>query len=215
MLARRSALALAVLAAVATLAASPALAQGGSTSPSPMRATALLGFEDGDGPAGLALRVDGELVQRPLSPTVGFSIVGSLGYSHFSDDGGVSDPFFGLESHWEQSLGVFKMIPAARFTFGRNPRVRPYADAGLGLYYASWNYESTETTLDPFTGFPITLQTEADDSEVGIVLRFAGGVAFEVSPGFSLGAEFGLMPYVGDVADDTTVNLMLAAQFRL
>lgn len=200
---------LALLASV--LAAPPALAQGRPQA----RGAALLGFEDGSGPAGLALRVDGELVQRPLGPGVGFSLVGSLGYSHFSDHGGTWDPFYGYDASWEQSLGIFKVIPAARFTFGHNPRVRPYADAGLGFYWASWSYEATTAVPTAFPPYYAIVGEQLSDSEVGVVLRFAGGVAFDVSPGFSLGAEAGIMPYLGDFADDSTFTLMLAAQFRL
>lgn len=209
---RRSALALALVAAAALLPASPARAQGRA----PVRGAALLGFEDGDGPAGLALRVDGELVQRPLSPTVGFSIVGSLGYTRFSDDGGAYDPFNDIDARWEASLGILKFVPAARFTFGRSPTLRPYADAGLGLYYASSHFEGSQVVTDPFVPpYVFNVPFEVDDSEVGIMLRFAAGLAFEVSPGFSLGAEVGLTPYLGDLGDDTTLSLLLGAQMRL
>jgi hypothetical protein len=196
---------------VASLAASPALAQGRS----PMRAAVLVGFEDGNGPAGLALRFDGELEQRPLSPGVGFSLVGSIGYSHFSDDGGYYD-YYGYDNTWETTTGVFKIIPAARFTFGRSQALRPYVDAGLGLYYASWGYTASETFYDPYTyPYYFTGQVEYDDSEVGVLLRLAAGLTFQVSPGLALGAEIGFTPYLGDFADDSTMNLMFAAQFRL
>jgi hypothetical protein len=36
-----------------------------------------------------------------------------------------------------------------------------------------------------------------------------------VSPGLSLGGEIGVTPYLGDYADDSTMSLMFAAQFRL
>jgi hypothetical protein len=193
---------------VASLAASPALAQGRS----PMSAAVLAGFEDGDGPAGLALRFDGELHQRPLSPGVGFSIVGSIGYSHFSDEGGYYDYYFDYDSRWETSVGVFKIIPAARFTFGRSQAIRPYVDAGLGLYYASWSYSETAYVGYPYYG---NVSSEFDDSEVGVLLRLAAGLTFQVSPGLSLGGEIGVTPYLGDYADDSTMSLMFAAQFRL
>jgi hypothetical protein len=181
-----------------------------------MSAAVLAGFEDGDGPAGLALRFDGELHQRPLAPGMGFSIVGSIGYSHFSDEGGYYDYYYGFDDRWETSVGVFKIIPAARFTFGRSQAVRPYVDAGIGLYYASWSYTASETYYDPYTyPYYFTGQAEYDDSEVGLMLRLAAGLTFQVSPGLSLGGEIGVTPYLGDYADDSTMSLMFAAQFRL
>jgi opacity protein-like surface antigen len=211
MFVRRSALLLALAAASSLLAASPALAQGRAG----MRGSALLGFEDGDGPAGLALRVDGELAQRPIGNGVSLSLVGSLGYSRFSDEGGAYDFFYGYDARWEQSLGLLKIIPAARFTFGRHPRVHPYADAGLGLYHASWSYSGTTIVDVPTYPYWAAVSDDFEDSEFGIVLRLAGGIAFEVSPGLSLGAELDVMPYVGDMVDDTTLSLLFGAQLRL
>lgn len=202
---------LAMLAVLATsLTASPALAQGRS----PMSAAVLVGFEDGDGPAGLALRFDGELAQRPLSPGVGFSLVGSIGFSHFSDEGGGYDAFYGYDDRWEASLNLFKIVPAARFTFGRSAAVRPYVDAGLGLYYASWNVTQHELYYDPWYGTYYG-EAEFDDSEVGLLLRLAAGLNFQVSPGFALGGEVGVTPYFGDYTDDAMLSLMVSAQFRL
>ena len=162
-----------------------------------------VGMEDGDGPAGLQLRGDLEFPMRPLSPVVGFSIVGSLGYSHFSD--GYTDWYTGESV--DASNNVFRFMAAARFTFGHSSAVKPYADAGLGFYYASWGWKYH----DPLTGYT----TSADDSEVGLVLRLAGGVTFPISPTFGLGVELGFMPYLGDAANDTTTSLMATATFRM
>lgn len=198
--------ALAVLAA--TLAAPPALAQGRM----PMNAAVLLGFEDGDGPAGLALRGDIELVQKPISPGVGLSLVGSLGYSRFSDDGGVYDAYYGFDDRWEASLNLIKLVPAARLTFGRSQAVRPYVDAGIGLYYASWNLSESVYVGYPYNQY---VQQEYSDSETSILLRLGAGVTFQLSPGFSLAGEIGITPYLGDYPDDTMLSLMIGAQFRM
>jgi hypothetical protein len=169
-----------------------------------VRPAFLVGLEDGDGPAGLALRVDAEFPQRALAPGVGFSVVASLGYSYRSDDAVFED------WAWEESIGIFKLIPAARFTFGTQA-VRPYADVGLGLYRAAWSFEETEYLGFPYYG-PVT--TRFEDSEVGLVLRFAGGLSFRVNERLGLGAELGFTPYLGDAMDDTTFNLMAMAAFR-
>jgi opacity protein-like surface antigen len=198
--------ALAVLAA--TVAAPPALAQART----PMNAAILLGFEDGDGPAGLALRGDIELAMKPLSPGVGLSLVGSLGYSRFSQDGGAYDAFYGYDSRWESSLNLIKLVPAARLSFGRSQAVRPYVDAGIGLYYASWSHSESVYLGYPYNQY---VQQEFSDSETSILLRLGAGMTLQVSPGFSLSGEVGITPYLGDYPDDTMLSLMVGAQFRM
>jgi hypothetical protein len=192
------ALALAALAPGRAPAAPPAPASG-----TPGRWALLVGLEDGDGDAGLQLRGDLEFPQRPLSPMVGFSIVGSLGYSRFHDEW--TDPWW--DERWETSANVLKFMGAARFSFGQS-WIRPYADAGIGLYYGSWEYEWQELSY-PYYGY------SDDDSELGVVLRFAAGATFQLSPTFALGGELGFTPYLGDDADDTTTSLLLSATFRL
>lgn len=193
-----------------TVAASPAQAQGRGN----MTAAALIGFEDGDGPAGLALRFDGEIPMRPLSPGVGLSLVGSLGFSHFSEERLYG---YGYDYRWDWSLNIFKVVPAARFTFGRSQALRPYVDAGVGLYYASFTAPGLESYVwydawgYPYYDYRVVDRT---DSGIGLLLRFAAGLTFQVSPGFSLGGELDITPYFGDV-DDTTLGLMFVAAFRM
>jgi hypothetical protein len=191
------ALALALAAAPPTARAAQPAYQGG-----PGRWALLLGIEDGDGDAGLQLRGDLEFPQRALSPNVGFSIVGSLGFSRWSD--GATDLFTGQSV--DASLSLFKFLGSARFTFGRGT-IRPYADAGLGLYYASWHAHY----VDPPSGVNVS----RSDGEVGLAMRFAGGVTFDVSPTFALGGELGFNPYFGDAPDDTFTSLLFSATFRM
>jgi opacity protein-like surface antigen len=201
----RSSLVLAALLAAAPAAAAPVHAQPGRSSA--MRAAVLVGVEDGRGPAGLGLRADGEMPLQPLGPGVSLSLVGSIGYSHRSDEAGW------LDYRWESNLDVLRFIPSARFTFGQSSRIRPYADAGIGLYYASW--EITEE--DYWAGYPYYgwVGTKYSDDEVSVVLRFAGGVAFQLNDSLSIGAELALMPHLGDIVDDTTTSLMFGVGFRL
>lgn len=205
---RRFAVTLAALAL--SLAASPALAQGRPS----FFGTALLGFEDGEGDAGVSLRFDGELVQRPLAPGVGFSIVGSIGFTRFSEDYTSYDPYYDVELGAEWAANVFKIVPAARLTFGRSANLHPYVDAGLGLYYAS--VSATQTAVVGTSTYPYyrIVEAEGSDSETSLMMRFAAGLTFDVSPTFALGGELGFNPYFGDV-DDTMLSLMLAARFRL
>jgi opacity protein-like surface antigen len=183
-----------------------ALAQRGPAArPTQARWSVLAGVEDGDGDAGLQLRGDLELVQRPLSPEVGFSVVGSLAFTRFHEEW--SDVYLGFGDRFETTANVLKAIPAARFTFGRSSAFRPYLDAGLGLYFVSWSAETTDVYYG--TSF------KADDSDVGIVLRLGAGATFQVSPDLSLGVELGLLPYLGDYVDDTTMSALVSATFRL
>jgi hypothetical protein len=158
----------------------------------------LLGFEDGNGDTGLALRVDGEFPLQALSPQVRLSMVGSVGYSRWTYNAG----FF---TDRDNTLGILKFTPAVRFSFGQHPLLRPYADAGLGLHYARF----TVRFPDGFGGVD-----SRSESDIGVHMRFAGGLLFQVTPGFSLGGELDLIPYFGDV-DDNTFGLLFHASFRL
>lgn len=196
-------LALAALSLPARAAAQPAPARG------PNQWSVLVGIEDGPGDSGMQLRADLEFPQQRLSPVVGLSIVGSIGYTRFSESGEYYDPFSGVTERWDSSLNLLKFSGSARFTFGSSSAFRPYADAGLGVYYAGASVSST-VEMPPFA--PVT--DEASDSEVSLFMRLAGGVSFQVSPGFSLGAELGFAPYFGDI-DETLTSLLASATFRM
>jgi len=197
-----SALALAALLAPASAAAQQ---EGGPAPRGPSRWALLLGVEDGEGPAGLQLRADLEFPQRPLAPGVAFSVVGSLGYSRFHDE--QTELFTG--NQYEASSSVLRGSAAARLAFGRHPAFRPYVDAGLGLYYGSWNLEVRELVLGTW------YTSRVDDSEVGLFMRLAAGATFQVNPSLALGAELGFTPYLGDQANETTTSALVSATFRL
>jgi opacity protein-like surface antigen len=196
---------LASLLVAVALSASPAIA-GAQTAVggrSQWRLGALLGMEDGDLPSGLALRVDGVMEQKPLSPIVGLSFVLSFGYTRFHDEYNVYFAPYTYSDDW--TANVFKFVPAARLVFGRNAKIRPYADAGVGFYYMSVSSDMTA----PWGA----VQSESS-SESGLMFRFAGGLEFLVNDGMSIGGELGFNPYMGDF-DDTTLTAMFAATFRL
>lgn len=206
--ARRTTLALALaLSALALAPARASAAQSVAASSGPNRWALLLGFEDFGGDAGLQLRGDLEFAQRPLSPVVGFSIVGSLAYSHWGDSHGY-DPYYGRG--WEWSADLAKLVGSARFSFGRSSFIRPYADVGLGLYYASTSGTSGYG-WDPYYGY---YALDYSDSTIGLLLRLAGGATFQLSPAFALGVELGVHPYMGHFPD-TSTSLMASATFRM
>jgi opacity protein-like surface antigen len=190
----RTAAALALL-----LLAPAALAQGrGARSSSGLtNASVLLGFEDGDGDTGLALRGDLEMLPTHLGPNTNLSLVLSLGYTRFSES------YYG----WDWGMNLFKLVPAARFGFDLAPRFGLYGDAGLGLYVANMSVKER----DPYYG----TWTKASDSTVGLVMRLAAGAKFDVTPAFGLGAELGVNPYFGGDYEDTTFTAMLLASFRM
>jgi opacity protein-like surface antigen len=204
-----------IAAAVAALLPIAASAQSratpyATTSASPStNLSVLVGMEDFSGDTGLAVRADGAMVVKYLAPKVLFSGVLSLGFMHWGDSASSNDPFSGYTIKAESGLNIFKIVPAARFTFEIAPQFDLYADAGLGFYYARASTKITESQ----PGLP-TLVTEGSGSDTGVLMRFAGGATFAVSPSFKLGAEIGLNPYFGDISDNS-FTLMALAQFRM
>ena len=95
-----------------------------------------------------------------------------------------------LFSEGDVDATVFKLVPAARLSLDLAPQFTVYGDAGLGLYFA-------DVDFGPF----------GDDSEVGLVMRFAAGGLVAITPTVKVGAELALNPYFGDY-DDNTASLM-------
>lgn len=153
-----------------------------------------LGYETDD-LSGLALRLDGELPFMALSPQVNLSWVGSIGYSRLTDDVGGADLV----------ANVLKIIPAARFTFPVNPQLSLFADAGLGLYYASMEVDFPA----PFNQF------DTDESEFSLMMRFGGGAWYNVNERTRVGAAIEFDPYFGDEFDQSTFIIQAGVMFRL
>jgi opacity protein-like surface antigen len=196
----RSLLAVALAALLVPLAAS---AQTRRTSSARPAADALsvggwLGYEMGDAD-GFQLRVDGEMPFQQLTPQVKLSLVGSIGYTFAGYDVGGG---FGVPGA-DVSVNRLKIVPAARFTLPVNPQLSLFGDAGLGLHYTSVSFE-----YDGFSGL------DFDDSEVGLLLRFAAGAFFQVNPQLRVGGQIVLDPMFGDY-DDTTFAIMAGAMFQL
>jgi opacity protein-like surface antigen len=153
-----------------------------------------VGYETDD-LSGLSLRADGELPLTALAPQVNLSGVGSIGYSRLSDDLG-----FGFDF----TANILKIVPAARFTFPLNPQFSLFGDAGLGLYYASWD-------LDVPTVFG---KRTVSDSEFSLMMRIGGGAWFHVNEQTRIGAMLEFDPLFGDL-DQNTFLVQVGAMFRL
>jgi hypothetical protein len=143
---------------------------------------------------GVQLRGEGEMSFMKLAPMVELSFVGAVSYSYLADDAGPFDWY----AH------VFKLVPAARFTFPVAPKFKLFADAGLGLYIASVGYD-----YDTIFGSESDSETDA-----GFMLRLGGGGMFQVNPRMAVGGQFVIDPMFGDY-DDTTVTLLAGLTFKL
>jgi hypothetical protein len=205
----RSLFALAIAALVAPVAASAAPQSASRTAPVAMTSSALeiggfVGYETDD-LSGITLRVDGELPFQALSPQIKLSWVGSIGFSHLTEDG------FG----GEVTANILKLVPAARFSLPVNPQFTLFADAGLGLYYSAWEIKQDAIFVP---GFGAIGGGKIDDSEVGLMMRIGAGAWFQVNPATRIGASIEFNPYFGDViatADQTTFILQAGAMFRM
>lgn len=165
----------------------------------------LLGMEAFDGNTGFALRADGVMDSKWIAPKVLLSGVMSVGYTRFSD--GYSNYYAGGQVDYDWSENIIKFVPAARFTFDVAPQFGLYADAGIGLYFATYS----QTQRSNMYGVP---NQDYDNSAFGVAMRLGGGAFFKVSDGVRLGGEIALNPYFGDYAD-SSFSLMALAQFRL
>jgi hypothetical protein len=181
------ALALAALLVPAAASAAPAKTAPASSPTQGLSVGGFVGYETDD-LSGVALRLDGELPYRALSPQVNLSWVGSLGLSFLSED--------------NVDATVFKIIPAARFTFPVNPQLSVFGDAGLGLYYASLSLDNVPAGFDD------------SDSEFSIMMRFGGGLWYQLNPQTRIGAAIEFDPYFGDF-DQTTFIIQGGAMFRM
>jgi hypothetical protein len=204
----RSLFALALAALLAPVAASAAptgrpAPVATTSSTSALEIGGFVGWESDD-IGGIALRLDGELPFQALSPQIKMSWVGSIGFSHLSDD------FNGIDV----AVNILKLVPAARFTLPLNNQFSLYADGGLGLYYASWSMESPDLTVGPIT-IP---GTKIDDSDFGLMMRIGAGAWYQVNPKTRIGASLEFDPYFGDVfgpEGQTTFLIQAGAMFRM
>ena len=167
-----------------------------------------IGYETDD-VSGLALRLDGELPFKALSPAVNMSWVGSIGYSHLTE----SVPFGDFTSN------VLKIVPAARFTLPLNPQFDVFGDVGLGLAYVGITVDTPAIPAIPpfFAGVP---GGSASDSSFNIMMRIGAGAWFHVNPQLRVGAMLEFDPIFGDygfsgASSQNTFNILAGAMYRL
>jgi hypothetical protein len=193
----RAALAVALVAAVPAAAHAQTRRTTTRAAPAPdagLRLGGLLGLEFGAGDTGLALRVDGEMPLQAVGPGTALSGVLSLGFSRFTDEG----------RDWKWTTNIVKLVPALRLTLRElAPQLGVYGDVGLGFYYQSTHWRERRFGV-----------VNDDDSGLGVAMRFAGGLFFDVNERLRVGGELGVNPYFGDF-DDTTVTLLAALTYRL
>jgi hypothetical protein len=198
-----------VLSALASASPRGARADDGLVpAPAPSSLLAVLaGAEWYSGDPGItafSIRGDLEFAQRRLSGATTLSMVGSLGYSHL--EGEVTDWFDFLDG---EALGstvhLLRLSLGARFKFGESLVFRPYLDGSVG---AALPFVSVEYTSG-LTGEHYS----AWDAGLGLSLRVAAGATAQVSPGFALGAEVGLEPYLA--GGFGPLSLLASATFRM
>ena len=172
---------------------------GASASASALSMSAWVGYETGD-LDGLQLRVDFVMPIEKLSPQIGLSFVGSIGWSYLTH----SVTAYGVKT--DDTANVLKFVPAARFTLPVNAQLSFYGDAGLGLY---WD----DVSVDVHYPAPLGTQS-ASDSGFGFMFRFGAGAFYEVNANTQLGASLYVDPMLGDYKD-TTFTMMGGAKFRI
>lgn len=189
-----AALALALLAGRALAKDVPRVVTRDASAARELRVGGLAGFDFTDGETGVGLRVDGELPIQPIGPRIDLGVVGSLGFTRFSDSTRTAI------GKYSQSTNIVKLVPAARFVMPLAPQLRGYADAGLGLY---WARSAIDTPLG-----------DTSTSGVGVTMRFAAGGLYDVTDRLGLGGELGWNPFLGDYSDDT-LSVLASVVYRL
>jgi opacity protein-like surface antigen len=188
-----------VIAAALFLTSSPAFAQvygttGNASSPDATRIGILGGveFEDDNG---YGLRGDLELLPLMQIGNGNLKLLGSLGWTRYSQDAVFGDI----------TTNVYRFIPGVRLTFPMADTVGIYGDGGVGVYHARFDQDDV---VVPGVG-----TIGGDDDETSLLLRFAGGAYYDVSPNLRVLAEVGYLPHFGDLDELDPVTLFGGVSF--
>jgi hypothetical protein len=141
--------------------------------------------------SGLRLQLSLERQLLPLGASGRLSFVAAAGWFHGED----SSSLFGLVNI-DSTVETLEVVPSFRASYFAHPRVRLYADAGVGLARA-WATVETSTPLAPGV-FTTTKQA----AWAGVV-RVAAGIAVVVVPQFELGFEVPLSRRYGESTAQT------------
>jgi hypothetical protein len=155
---------------------------------------------------------------KRLGATLGYidpeALGGTVSFGVIADHGTIA-PKWGLESrleYWSSSEGSFGVEASIRdISLGartkyyfpiQNPRIRPFAGAGLGMHFLKF-----EVVVPPQGGFP-GMTEEASQTELGLDL--GGGIAHDLGPRTDLLAEvwFGMV----DTANTFQLRLGLSRE---
>jgi hypothetical protein len=168
--------------------------------------------------ASQAAMAQSDIGLKSIGAAVGYvspeDLDGTFGLGVFADMGRIT-PDIGLETridYWSQSEEAFGTEVSIRdiavgargkyYFSTANPRVRPFAGAGLGLHFLS---AEVTVSVPPFP----TVTT--DDSETKLGLDFGGGIATSMSPRADLHAEM----WYGIVSDVSQFSLRVGMSYKL
>jgi opacity protein-like surface antigen len=172
--------------------------------PGPWRLAVTLGWEK-DGDAGLAgpragLELERDLVA--LGTRGELSLVVPVGWFHASDSTTVSAA--GVSLRDQTTFDLFEVIPAFRASWTAIPRLRLFAEIGVG---AAW----ARTRLETSSSLTSTVSAASDRAFAG-VLRIGAGASFQLGDRLRLGLE---VPTIhrryGDATSQTFTFSALAA----
>ena len=160
---------------VTPAAAAPIIEKG------PWRIAVTLGREsDGDADlAGPRVGVELEKDLMTLGTRGQLSFVAPVGWFHATNP--VSVTAGGVTVTTDTTLDLFEVIPSFRASFALVPRLRLFAEIGVG---ASW----ATTKLETSSSAPITVPTTSDSAFAGVV-RFGAGASFQLNDRVRLGLE--------------------------
>lgn len=187
-------------------AAFAALPPGRTLTGSAWRGALLVGPEMYDGATALKLRADLETDILPLAPRAMLSGVVSLGFGHWSKEetAGALDARITTDA----STSTFELVPSLRTSLLVARKVTLHADAGLGLFHARTDVETSATIPG------VTVSAEGSASTTGAVLRFGVGGHVDVSDRMRLVAEaLGLNFHLAD-GSATSVSILVGGAYR-
>jgi opacity protein-like surface antigen len=151
------------------------------TEDGPWRSAVALGYEkDSDADlAGTHLQVGLERDLVPLGSRGQLSFVASVAWLHATDSKSTPIPMTTASVKADTTLDVFELVPAFRAGFALVPRLRFYAEVGVG---GGWTTGSVKTTA------PGVATTVSSDAFLG-VLRLTAGGTFALNERLRVGVE--------------------------
>lgn len=150
----------------------------------PWRSDLLLGYEKDQHSdlGGVRIQLEGERDLVPLGARGRLSFVAAAAWFHGSLSKTVGIPLTTVTLKTDSTVDVFEAIPAFRAAYAFVPRLRLFAEIGVG---GGWLQGSVKSSSSAFPGVSSTLR---HDTFVG-VFRLALGGAFAVNDRLRVGVE--------------------------